>query len=88
MRMTLPLKVLLPAKVLLLLKSVEEAAEMVIELPTLNADPLIVPRDPVRRFVPIDDVETSLPLASVPRSDEVTLGSHSVPKVASDEDEF
>ena len=69
----LPLKMLLPLKVLLFERSVDEAAVTVMEPPTLSDEPLMVPRVPVRRLVPMDEVETTFPVASVPRSDEVRL---------------
>jgi hypothetical protein len=62
------LKRLLPLKVLLFARSVEDAAVTVSVPPTLKVEPLIVPSDPVMRLVPIDVVETTLPVASVPKS--------------------
>ena len=53
-------------------RSVEEAAVMVMELPLVRAVLLMVPSVPVRRLVPIDEVATTLPVASVPRSDDVS----------------
>jgi hypothetical protein len=60
-------KTFLPEKVLLSERSVEDAPLIVIDDPTLKGVPLIVPREPVRRLVPIDEVAITFPLASVER---------------------
>jgi len=49
-------KMLLPEKVLLFERRVDDAAETVIEVPTGKLVPLMVPREPVRRLVPIEVV--------------------------------
>src|SRR5580704_11992842 len=61
-------KMLFPENVLLLERSVEEAAVMVKELPAVMAVVLMVARVPVRRLVPIEVVAITFPLASVARS--------------------
>ena len=85
--LTLPvmvlLKVLLPEKVLLLARSVDDAAFTVREPPAVKGLPLIVPRVPVRRLVPMDEVATSLPVLSVPNSALVRPVNHVVPVVVS-----
>ena len=53
------LKALRPVNVLLSVRSEEEAAVIVTELPAFNVWPLMVPSAPARRFVPIDEVETT-----------------------------
>src|SRR6185312_6535193 len=69
-------KTLLPLNVLLLASSVEDAAVMVTEPPAFRPVPLIVPRVPLRRLVPIVVVAITLPLASEARSElEVALSS-------------
>ena len=80
------LKVLSPENVLLSLRSVEDAAETVMEPPTLEFVPLIVPNEPVSLLVPIEVVATTWPLASVERSALVRLGNQTVPKVRRDEE--
>ena len=53
---TVVLKVLVPEKVLLSARSVEEAAVTVTDPPAFKVDPLMVPRIPERIFVPIEEV--------------------------------
>jgi len=70
-RVVLPVKLLVPEKVLLLAKSVVEAT--VTEPPTESVCPLMVPRVPVKRLVPKVEVATSLPvLSKAKREDAVT----------------
>ena len=69
-------------------RSVEDAAETVIEPPTLKLEPLMVPREPVSLLVPMEVVATTCPVASVERSALVRLGSQTVPKVLRDEEAF
>ena len=76
----LPVKEFTPLNVLLFARSVEDAAEMVILLPLVKGVPLMVPRVPVKRLVPIDDVATSLPVLSVLRSALVREVNHVVPE--------
>ena len=52
-------KRLAPLKVLLLVRRV--VLETMSEPPTLKVAPLMVPRDPVKRLVPMDVVATTLP---------------------------
>ena len=66
-------KMLRPVQVLLFRRRVDDAAVTVIDPPTLKDEPLMVPRVPVRRLVPMDEVATTLPVESVPRSDDVRL---------------
>jgi hypothetical protein len=47
-----------PEKMLLSPRSVEDAAVTVIDVPTGKLVPLMVPREPVKRLVPIEVVET------------------------------
>ncbi len=51
-------------------RSVVDAEPTLIELPAEKGVPLMVPSEPVKRFVPTEDVATSLLLASRPRSEE------------------
>ena len=74
-------KRLAPLKVLLFARRVVE--DTVIDEPTLNAVPLMVPRDPVMRLVPMDEVATTLPVESVPRSDDVRLVKYVLPDTVS-----
>ena len=60
--------VLVPEKVLLSLRSEEEAAEMVMFEPRLKVVPLIEPRDPLMRLAPIVDEAITLPVSSTARS--------------------
>lgn len=73
-------------------RSVEEAAVMVIDPPFENVVPLIVPSEPVSRFVPMDEVAITCPAAFVERSalvrpvmakvEEVAFVKSAFPKVA------
>ncbi len=51
-------------------RSVVEADPTVIDPPALKVVPLMVPREPVRRLVPMDEVATRRLLASSPRSED------------------
>ena len=74
-------KMLFPVHVLLFARSVEEAAVMVIAPPLLKVVPLIVPREPVRKLVPIDVVATSLPVLSVLKRELVSAVNQVVPEL-------
>ena len=65
------LKKLLPLKVLLFASNVVDAEPTVMVLPTLKDVPLMVPKIPVRRLVPILVVAMTLPLTSVARRELV-----------------
>src|SRR5262249_10531169 len=65
------LKTLLPLKVLLLARSVVDAT--VIEPPTERACPLMVPRVPVRRLVPMVLLAMTLPLLSNARREDALM---------------
>ncbi len=56
---TVELNVLLPLKVLLLARSVEDAAVTVTDPPAVTAVPFTVARVPVKRLVPIEDEATT-----------------------------
>ena len=62
-----------PVHVLVLARSVEDAAVTVIELPRAKSVPLMVPRDPEMRPEPMVVVDTTRPFSSVARSAEVRL---------------
>ena len=70
-----------PANVFASESRVVDAAEIVIAPPALNVVPFTVPREPVRRFVPIDVVATSFPAASVERSADVRAEKYCDPVV-------
>jgi hypothetical protein len=74
-------KTFLPEKVLLSVRRVEDAPVTVIELPTVKLVPLIVPREPVRRLVPMEVVAMTRPEALVERMALVRLGCHSLPEI-------
>ena len=78
---TRPLKLFCPEKVLLLVRSVVE--ETMSDPPTLKVAPLMVPSVPVMRLVPIEEVATSLPLWSVPRSELVIEVRYVLPDTVS-----
>jgi hypothetical protein len=59
-----------PVHELLFARSVEEAAVIVMEPAAASEVPLMVPREPVRRLVPIEVVATTRPFWSVARSAE------------------
>lgn len=65
----MPLNVLAPLNVLLLARSVVE--ETVMEPPAVNALPLMVPRVPVRRLVPIEVEAMTKPAPLVERREFV-----------------
>ena len=67
-------KTLLPEKVLLSVRRVELAAVTVIVPPRLKLVPLMVPKTPVMRLEPMEEVETTLPVLSTPRSELVRFG--------------
>ena len=77
---------LLPEKVLLSERSVVDAAPMVMLEPALNVVPFIVPRLPVNRFVPIEDVAITFPFWSVDKMLLEIPENHVVPSVASVDD--
>ena len=64
-----PVKELTPEKVLLLARSVDDAAVIVKVPPAVIGVALMVARDPVRRLAPIDVVATTEPLALTERSE-------------------
>ena len=74
-------KMLLPEKVLLLARSVDDAAVIVTPLPILKVVPLMVPREPAMKLVLIEEVAMIRPLLSVARIREaVMLGSQVEPR--------
>src|ERR1700677_1400543 len=64
-------KTVLPKKVLLSERRVDDAPLTVMLEPTLKLVPLPVPREPVRRFVPIDEVAMICPFSLVERRELV-----------------
>ena len=68
-----------PEKVLLLARRVEEAAEIVIEPPAVRGMVLMVPRVPVRRLVPMEEVAMILPFWSTLKSTLANPVSQMVP---------
>jgi hypothetical protein len=66
---TLPVKVLVPEKVLESVRRVDDAAETVMESPLLNVVPLMEPREPVMRVEPMLVVAMTEPFAFVARSE-------------------
>ena len=78
-------KISLPENVLLSPRSVVEAT--VIVPPREKDTPLMVPKTPVRRFVPMEVVETTWPDALTPRSALVRFGRKRELIVARDDDD-
>ena len=67
-RVTFPVNVFTPVHEFVSLKSVDDAAEIVIELPRAKLVPLMVPSEPLINPEPIDVVETTRPFSFVASS--------------------
>lgn len=88
-RVRLLVNALIPEKVLLLERSVVEAAPMVILPPSETGEPLIVTDELARRELPIEVEATSLLFASVVTMElPAMFGVQMVPKVARVVEEF
>src|SRR3989344_6114521 len=79
--------VLLPVQVFAFARSVEEAAERVIESPLEKEVPFTVPSGPVMRLVPMEEVATTWPLLSTPSTAEARLVRKVLPETVSAVDE-
>ena len=69
-----------PVQLLELERSVDDAAVTVIDPPLLRVVPLMVPRVPERRLVPMDEVAITFPVASVERSAEASDERYAEPE--------